>query len=153
MFAELPVEIDDPLDRVRRVAESATGAKGVHEMVGGSTLEEWAELAAPLAFTRGIRAYARLRVAERFRPVINVIVSNVPGPPFPLYLAGAQLVALYPLGPIFDDCGLNITVISYLDEIGFGFIGCRALLPDLDELAAAVPAALADLAEATAAAS
>jgi diacylglycerol O-acyltransferase len=150
MFAELPVELDDPVARARRVAESTTGAKSVHELVGSATLEEWAELAAPAAFTRGIRAYAKLRVAERFRPVINVIVSNVPGPPFPLYLAGAQLVGLYPLGPIFDDCGLNITVISYLDEIGFGFIGCRSLLPDLDQLAAAVPAALAELVEAAA---
>ena len=75
--------------------------------------------------------------------MINLIVSNVPGPPFPLYLAGARLVALHPLGPIFDDCGLNLTVISYLDHVDFGFIACRELVPDVDDLAAAVPDALA----------
>src|SRR4029077_19920658 len=66
-------------------------------------------------------------------------------PPFPLYLAGAQLEAMHPLGPIFDGAGLNLTVISYLDSIDFGFLGCRELLPDLDALAHAVPDALAEL--------
>ncbi len=148
MFAALPVELDDPVARVRAVEESTAGAKSVHEMVGGSTLQEWAELAAPVLFSRAIRAYARLRIGERIRPVINVIVSNVPGPPFPLYLAGARLVALHPLGPIFDDCGLNVTVISYLDHVEFGFIACRDLVPDLQVLADAVPTALAELTKA-----
>ena len=145
MFAELPVAIADPIERIRVIAQSTAGAKVVHEMVGGATLKEWAELAAPALFSRAIRTYAKLHIAERFRPVINVIVSNVPGPPFPLYLAGARLVALHPLGPIFDDCGLNVTVISYLDHIEFGFIACRELVPDVDHLAAAVPEALRDL--------
>ena len=79
------------------------------------------------------------------RPVINLIVSNVPGPPWPLYLAGARLVAIHPLGPVFDDCGLNLTVISYLDHIDFGFIACRELVPDVDDLAALVPEALSEL--------
>lgn len=145
MFTELPVAVDDPVERVTIVAEAMSGAKSVHEIVGATTLQEWAELAAPAMFSRAIRTYTRLRLAERFRPVINVIVSNVPGPPFPLYLAGAQLKALYPLGPIFDDCALNITVISYVDEVEFGFIGCGALVHDIDRLAAAVPEALQEL--------
>jgi hypothetical protein len=95
-----------------------------------------------------MRAYTRLRVGERLRPVINLIMSNVPGPPWPLYLAGARLVALHPLGPIFDDCGLNVTVISYLDHVDFGFLASRELLPDVDDLAAAVPEAFAELVKA-----
>ena len=95
-----------------------------------------------------MRLYTRLRIGERLTPVINAVVSNVPGPPFPLYLAGARLVALHPLGPIFDDCGLNLTVISYLDHVDFGFIACRELIPDLEELAAAVPEALAEIVKA-----
>src|SRR5207253_787758 len=60
-------------------------------------------------------------------------------------LAGARLEAMHPLGPIFDGAGLNLTVISYLDSIDFGFLACRELLPDLDALAHAVPDALAEL--------
>jgi WS/DGAT/MGAT family acyltransferase len=148
MFASLPVELDDPIERVRAVARSMTGAKGVHEEVGGYTLEEWAEVAAPLVFSRAIRVYQRLRVAERMPPAINLIVSNVPGPPFPIYLAGARLVALHPLGPIFDGCGLNLSVLSYLDHVDFGFLACRELVPDADDLAARVPEALAELVKA-----
>jgi hypothetical protein len=141
----LPVELPDPLERVGAVSESMSAAKGVQEEVGNTTLEDWAELAAPALFTRAMRAYTRLRIGERLRPAINLIASNVPGPPWPLYLAGAQLVALHPLGPILDDAGLNLTVISYLDHIDFGFIGCRELTPDIDDIGAAVPGALQDL--------
>jgi len=150
MFASLPVEIDDPVERVNAVRRSTTGAKEMHEVVGSATLEEWASVAAPALFSRAMRVYGRLRLGERLRPVINLIVSNVPGPPFPLYFAGAQLVALHPLGPIFDDCGLNVTVLSYLDHVDFGFIACRELVADLDALAAAVPDALAELEKAVA---
>jgi diacylglycerol O-acyltransferase / wax synthase len=145
MFASLPVDVDDPIERVRAVALSMTGAKGVHEEVGGSTLEEWAEITAPIIFSRAIRFYSRLRVAERIRPAVNCVVSNVPGPPVPIYFAGARLVALHPLGPIFDDLGLNLTVMSYLDHVDFGFIACREVMPDADSLAARVPDAMAEL--------
>jgi WS/DGAT/MGAT family acyltransferase len=147
MFAALPVEVADPVERVAAIRRSTQGAKEVHDIVGGATLEEWAAVASPALFSRGVRVYGRLRVGERVRPIINLVVSNVPGPSFPLYIAGARLVALHPLGPIFDDCGLNATVLSYLDHVDFGFIACRELVPDLDGLAAAVPDALAELAK------
>jgi WS/DGAT/MGAT family acyltransferase len=150
MFASLPVDIENPLARVDAVQRSTVGWKQVHEVVDASTLEEWAGVAAPIVFTRAMRLYGRLRLGERVRPAINMIVSNVPGPNFPLYLAGARLVSLHPLGPILDDCGLNLTVISYLDHVDFGFIACRELVPDVEELAAGVPDALGELAKAAA---
>ena len=121
----------------------------MNEVVGSSTLAEWAGVASPAVFSRAMRLYGRLRLGERMRPAINLIVSNVPGPPFPLYLAGARLVSLHPLGPIVDDCGLNLTVMSYLDHVDFGFIACRELVPDVDDLAAAVPDALREIMKAT----
>jgi hypothetical protein len=95
-----------------------------------------------------MRVYSSLRLADRHRPIHNLVISNVPGPPFPLYFAGAALVAMYPMGPIFDGAGLNATVISYLDHVDFGFLVCRELVPDVDVLAAAVPDALAELVKA-----
>jgi WS/DGAT/MGAT family acyltransferase len=145
MFASLPVELVDPIDRVHAVADSMSGAKSVFEEVGPSTLQDWAATLSPAMFNTAMRTYTRLRLGQRLRPIINVIASNVPGPPWPLYLAGAQMVAIHPMGPIFDDCGLNVTVISYLDHVDFGFLGCRELVPDVDALAGFVPDALAEL--------
>jgi len=145
MFAALPVELRDPIDRLEAVARSMSGAKSVHEEVGGSTLEDWAEVAAPALFSRAMRVYTGLRIGDRMRPVINLVMSNVPGPPFPLYFAGARVVAIHPFGPIFDGCGLNVTVLSYQDHIDFGFLASRDLVPDVDQLAADVPDALAEL--------
>jgi diacylglycerol O-acyltransferase len=148
MFAALPVEIDDPVERLLAVHRSTVGGKQMHEDIGGNTLQEWADLASPAIFSRAMRAYSSLRMAERHRPIHNLVISNVPGPAFPLYFAGARLVAIYPMGPIFDGAGLNLTVMSYLDHVDFGFLVCRELVPDVNELAAAVPDAMGELVKA-----
>ena len=144
MFATLATQLDDPVDRLFAARDVMSGAKLVHEDIGGNTLHEWAETAAPVLFSRGMRLYERL-LEGRHRPIINLIVSNVPGPTFPLYCAGARLLSLFPLGPLLAGTGLNITVLSYLDSVGFGLIGCREIVPDIDAIAAAVPDALAEL--------
>jgi hypothetical protein len=117
-------------------------------MVGADTLMQWAEHAAPNTFSLAARLYSSLRLSERHPVVHNLILSNVPGPPIPLYMAGARLAGLYPLGPIMDGAGLNATVLSNEDRIGFGFIACRELVPDLWQLADAVPVELAALVDA-----
>ncbi len=76
------------------------------------------------------------------------MISNVPGPPFPLYLGGAELVACYPMGPIMDGAGLNITVMSNNGRVGVGVIACRESMPDVDDLAQRFPAELERLREA-----
>src|SRR5262249_8075413 len=98
----------------------------------------------PVLFSRGMRLYERL-LEGRHPPIINLIVSNVPGPTFPLYCAGARLVSLFPLGPLLAGTGLNITVLSYLDSVGFGLIGCSEIVPDSGVTVPAVPAGLAEL--------
>jgi WS/DGAT/MGAT family acyltransferase len=135
MFVSLPVHEPDPVERLRLIGESTRGAKEEHNALGARLLMEWAELAAPNTFALGARVYTRMKLADRHPPANNLVISNVPGPPFPLYFAGARLVALHPLGPIFDGAGLNVTVLSYMDSIGFGFIGCRELTPRLWDLA------------------
>jgi diacylglycerol O-acyltransferase / wax synthase len=144
MFATLATQLDDPVDRLFAAREVMSGAKQVHEDIGGNTLHEWAEVAAPVLFSRGMRLYERV-LEGRHPPIINLIVSNVPGPSFPLYCAGARLVSLFPLGPLLAGTGLNITVLSYLDSVGFGLIGCREIVPNIGEIAAGVPDALAEL--------
>lgn len=145
MFTQLSTDQEDPRARLAAVQETMSGAKQVHADIGGNTLEEWAELAAPAMLARGARLYGQLRLADRHPPVYNIVMSNVPGPQFPLYLAGSRLVDLYPMGPVFDGAGLNVTAMSYRDQVDIGFMACRETVPDLWRLAAEVPEALAEL--------
>ena len=96
-------------------------------------------------FSAVVRTYSRLNLADRHRPPINLVVSNVPGPPEPLYVAGARLKGLWSMGPILENIGLNVTVWSYVDQLNFGLVGCPDLTPDLSRLADLLVPALAEL--------
>jgi hypothetical protein len=134
MFTQLSTDLDEPLERLQAVQSTMTGAKQVHEDIGGNTLEEWAELAAPAMLARGARLYSQLRLADRHPPIHNLVVSNVPGPQFPLYLAGAELQANYPVSVVTDGMGLNITVMSYRGHLDFGIVADREQMPDVARL-------------------
>ena len=75
----------------------------------------------------------------------NVIVSNVPGPPFPLYAGGARVAAIHPMAPIMMGGGLNATLVSYVDEVHIGFLCDADLLPDPWELVAGLEPSLEEL--------
>lgn len=150
MFVHLRTDIADAAMRLRAIAAATKGAKDDHDAIGARFLQRWAEHAAPATFARAARLYSRLNLADRHPPVHNLIVSNVPGPPFPLYLAGARLVASYPMGPVMEGAGLNVTVLSYLNQIDFGFLACADLVPDVWEMVDHVDGAMAELREAAA---
>lgn len=143
--------MDDPVERLRVIQDSTRRAKDQAGAIGADTLTNWAEFAAPAVAARAARLYSRMRVAARHRPIFNLVISNVPGPNFPIYMAGARLVAWYPIGPISDGTGLNITVMSYLGTIHFGLVACPDLIPDVDDLAERIPEALKELQKAAAA--
>jgi WS/DGAT/MGAT family acyltransferase len=153
MFTSLATDIDDPLARLEAISTSTVGAKTEHNAVGARMLTDWGEYAAPRTFAMASRLYSSLKVADRHRPVHNVVISNVPGPPFPLYLAGSELVAAYPMGPLMDGAGLNITVLSYKDSIDIGFMVDPELIVDVWELADHTRSAFEELVAATAPAS
>ncbi len=79
----------------------------------------------------------RSGVLRKLRPG-NLMVSNVPGPDFPLYFAGMELRAVYPLGPVIDGVALNITVQSYCDSLFVGINACASAVPDLPGLTQAM---------------
>ena len=145
MLCSLATEIDDPTKRLQAIHEGTQQAKGQLNAIGADTLTNWAEFAAPALAGRAARLYSRTRMADRHRPLFNVTISNIPGPPFPLYSNGARMVANYPLGPIFDGGGLNITVMSYLDQLDFGLVACSDLISDVWSLADGLGAALDEL--------
>jgi diacylglycerol O-acyltransferase / wax synthase len=145
MFVQLPAHLDDPLDRLNAIHEGTKGAKEEHNALGSDMLLSWTEHATPNVFAGGARLYSAMRLADRHRPIANLVVSNVPGPDFPLYLGGAEMKAGFPLGPVMDGMGLNITVMSYRGVLYWGIIACPESVPRLWSLTAAVPAALDEL--------
>ena len=82
----------------------------------------------------------------------NLIVSNIPGPPITIYSAGSGVESIIPVSALILGMGLNVTVMSYIDKIDFGFVADRVLIPDLWELADGIPRALRELQDATGAA-
>jgi len=144
----LATDVDEPAERLRLISEGMKWAKVQQNAIGAETLQDWAEFAAPAVAARAARLYSRMRVAGRHRPIFNVTISNVPGPPFPLYVAGAPVSATYPVGPIFDGSGVNMTVMSYLDRLDFGINVCPELVPAPELLAQGLQLALDELSEA-----
>jgi diacylglycerol O-acyltransferase / wax synthase len=145
MFVHMRTDIADPARRLRAIAKATKGAKADHHAVGAKFIQNWAEQAAPSTFVLATRLYSRLNLADRHPPIYNVVVSNVPGPDFPLYLDGAKLVATYPMGPVMEGAGLNVTVLSYLDNVDFGFLAGAELVPDVWDMADAVEGVMAEL--------
>lgn len=84
-----------------------------------------------MVFGAAMRVYSSLKLAERHPVVSNLVVSNVPGPPVPLYFLGAQIKGMFPLGPIFHGAGLNVTVMSLDGKLDVGIVSCSDLAPEL----------------------
>jgi diacylglycerol O-acyltransferase len=136
MFASLGTDVADPRTRVEAVHTSALGAKHLQDAIGPDTFLQWLETPSPFLIAAAARLYVGLHLASRAPPIMNLLISNVPGPPTILYFGGARLRSLYPLGPVYDGVGLNITVVSSADTIGFGFVTCPDVISDIDALAA-----------------
>jgi WS/DGAT/MGAT family acyltransferase len=145
MFVNLASDIDDPVKRLHAIHEGTKDAKEQEKAFSAETLTDWTEFAAPAVAARAFRLLSSTRILDRTRPIFNVTISNVPGPNFPLYSAGARMVAMYPLGPILDGGALNITCMSYMGSMFFGLNADREAVPDVDAIAAHINDALAEL--------
>lgn len=148
MFVELATHVADPAERLALIQGSTKRSKEAATAIGADTLSNWAEFAAPALAARAARLYSSMKLADKHRPLFNVTISNVPGPNFPLYSAGARLVSWYPMGPIFDGGGLNITVMSYMGVVHFGLVACKETVRDVWRLAEFVNEATEELLQA-----
>jgi diacylglycerol O-acyltransferase len=145
MFTSLGTDIADPVERLKVVRQANLVGKGTQSAVGDNIVGQISELAPPNTTAAIARFYGSLRLADRHPVVHNVVISNVAGPPIQIWMAGAKVDGLYPLGPVLEGPGLNITIVSYRDRVGFGLIACDTNLPDIDALAAQFPIAVAAL--------
>jgi diacylglycerol O-acyltransferase / wax synthase len=143
MLCRLETHIDDPAQRLRRIAAGNASAKDHAAAMGPSLLQDWTQVAGQTMFGAAMKLL--LRIPRPDKPPHNLVLSNVPGPEEQLYFLGCRLDAMYPLGPLIAGAGLNLTVMSLNGRLGVGIISCPDLVPDVWELAAAFPAALKEL--------
>jgi WS/DGAT/MGAT family acyltransferase len=145
MFASLASDVADPVERLAAIAQQNLVAKEHHKTLSASLLQDWAQFAAPKTLGLAVRVYSKLRLAERHPVIHNLVISNVPGPPMPIYFLGARVTGFYPFGPVFHGAGLNVTVMSNDGRLDVGLIACRELAPRLWDLADDLPLALDEL--------
>ena len=135
MFVPLSNDRALPLDRLRAIIFTSASAKAQERAVGYGPMAAAVSEAFPPALARPmIRLGIQCGAIRRIRAG-NLMVSNVPGPTFPLYFAGMHMVAAYPLGPVIDGVALNITVQSYRDSLFVGINAGASAVPDLPALA------------------
>jgi WS/DGAT/MGAT family acyltransferase len=134
MSVPLYTDVDDPVERLLLTHDALGDMKVRHRALPAELLQDANHFIPPAVFARAARLSLRVSSSAAGRPNWNLVISNVPGPQFPLYCAGARLVANYPVSVITDGMGLNITVMSYCGHLDIGIVADRDQMPDVDEL-------------------
>jgi diacylglycerol O-acyltransferase len=138
MRGPLPVYVEDPVARLAVVREAMNGLKDSKQAVGAEVLAGVQSFAPPTVLAQA----SRINFSTR---LFNLIVTNVPGPQFPLYLLGRELQDLFPIAFLPRDHALAVAIMSYDGGIDFGLLGDYDAMPDLDELGDNLESALAEL--------
>jgi WS/DGAT/MGAT family acyltransferase len=141
MWVTLPLGPGDPVGRLREVSGAMHGVKQSGQAVGAEILTRVSGFAPPTIMAQAARLQARQRL-------FNLVVTNVPGPQFPLYLLGRELEAVYPMVPLAENTALGIAILSYNGQLNFGLVGDYDALADLEALADELRAAIDELAAA-----
>jgi WS/DGAT/MGAT family acyltransferase len=131
MTAPLYTNVEDPVERLTLTHRALAQMKERHRALPAGLLQDANQFIPPALFSRAARLTFSLSASRRSRPMWNLVVSNVPGPQFPLYMAGARLEAQYPISVVTDGMGLNITVMSYCGRLNFGIVSDREQMPDV----------------------
>jgi diacylglycerol O-acyltransferase / wax synthase len=143
MTVPIPTNEADPRARLMRTHELLKSAKERHRALPASLLTDVTSFIPPAV--AGLAARRVVDIMSRVRPPVNLVISNVPGPREPLYCAGAQLQALYPVSVVIDGVGLNITAMSYRDHLDFGIVADREQIDDVWPLMERAESALDEL--------
>jgi diacylglycerol O-acyltransferase / wax synthase len=128
MWAPLPVGITDPVERLRTIGASMQELKSSGQAVGAQVLTQLSGFAPPTIMSQAARLQARQRL-------FNLVVTNVPGPQFPLYLLGRELQAIFPMVPLAKNTALGIAIMSYNGQLNFGLSGDYDAMSDMNQLA------------------
>jgi diacylglycerol O-acyltransferase / wax synthase len=135
MRVSLASDVADPLQRLAAIHASVAAAKATVASMKSAIPTDFPSLGAPWLIGGLAALFGRSRLANRMPPIANVTISNVPGPQFPLYLAGAKMLTYHPVSIAIHSVALNITVQSYNGSLDFGLTACRRAMPDVAHLA------------------
>jgi diacylglycerol O-acyltransferase len=140
MMAPLPVWCEDPVERLRLATETMGDLKGSGQAVGAEILTRLTDFAPPTIASQA----ARLQPAQRF---FNLVVTNVPGPQFPLYVLGRKMESIFPMVPLARRQALCVGIMSYNGQVDFGLVGDYDAMADLDSFALDLEAAVREAVE------
>jgi WS/DGAT/MGAT family acyltransferase len=137
-LASLATHLADPIARLAAIRASTGAAKALTAHARSVLPTDFPSLGAPWILAAAAGLYGRAQKLESFPPLANVVISNVPGPQAPLYLAGAKMLTYWPASIVEHGLGLNITVQRYCDSLDFGLVAARKAVPDIGRLARAL---------------
>ncbi len=143
---ELPVQIEDPVDRLHAVHERMSELKSSHMAEAGDTLTSLGNLAPPMVVASVTRALMRV-VQDHPQRSLNTVTTNVPGPQFPLYCLGRKMIEHLPFVPITHGLRVGTAILSYDGRLAFGVTGDFDGAPDVDIVAAGIASGIAELVE------
>ena len=146
MIPPVFTDIADPVERLQQTSLAMRSAKDRHQAVPATLLQDANHFIPPVLLARAARASAIVATSPLRGAAANLLISNIPGAREPQYLGGARLVAHYPLSAIFHGLGLNITVVSYCDQVDWGIAGDPEQIGDAWEMLEDVLAAQSELA-------
>ena len=135
MTVRLGTDFEDSLERLQQVHNAAQSSKEMTNAIGAKLMTDFSQFIPSTTAALATRLYTEFAMAENVSQAFNCVVTNVPGPQFPLYMAGARLVTQFGLGPIFDGMGVIFPVFSYGGQITISFNSCRKMVPDPDVFA------------------
>jgi WS/DGAT/MGAT family acyltransferase len=144
-FISLGTNIADPKKRLAHVKAATAAMKSTMGKLKSVLPTDFPSLGVPWLIEAATALYGKAKIADRIPQVANVVISNVPGPPLPLYMAGARMLTNYPTSIVVHGMALNITVQSYDKSLDFGLMADAAAMPDVRELADAITIAFDDL--------
>jgi diacylglycerol O-acyltransferase len=144
IFLDLPVHVEDPLERLAAVHEEMDRLKGSHEAEAGQALTQLAGAVPPTFMAQGTRLVSRL-VSRLPQRTMNTVTTNVPGPQFPLYFAGREMLEYVPFVPLGPGVRIGVAILSYNGQLQFAITGDYDTAPDIGVLADGVDVALATL--------
>jgi WS/DGAT/MGAT family acyltransferase len=149
LFVDLHTDIGDPRQRLEAVVETTRIAKGSQQALGAHALQQMSSVLPGALFGLALRANAGIGQATGTTGMLNTQISNIPGPPVPLYCAGAKLLKMYGLGPVVTGAALIHIIMSYCDQVTFSITSDRDIMPEPADYAEALLAAFEELRAAT----